>query len=168
MIFSRGNYNFTIQKKKKKKNSCLLLATILFLISCNNGKGENNNDKGNLSEMKSESPMSNEETEAKKLQEPANEASKQNPYKDAKIQVQVFKNDTVKPVSEYKGYGYNILINEELTVHQPHKPGVPGMMGFKSVADAKKAGDFIAYKIRNNSMPPTVSMRELDSLGVLK
>lgn len=66
------------------------------------------------------------------------------------------------------GYGYNILINEALTVHQPHKPGVPGIMGFKSVEDAKKAGDFIAYKIRNNSMPPTVSTQELDSLGVLK
>lgn len=144
------------------------LLAILFLISCTNGKEENENAENNFSEIKSENPVSHEELEARELQEPVNEAPKQNPYKDANIQVRIFKNDTMKPVSEYKGYGYNILINEALTVHQPHKPGVPGMMGFKSVADAKKAGDFIAYKIRNNIMPPTVSMQELDSLGVLK
>lgn len=142
------------------KNYFFLFFAILFLISCNNG-----NDKNNLSEAKPENSLSHE---AKEMQEQAVETSKENPYKDASIKVQIFKNDTVKPSSEYKGYGYNILINEALTVHQPHKPGVPGVMGFKSENDAKRAGDFIAYKIRNNIMPPTVSMQELDSLGVLK
>lgn len=130
------------------------------LFSCSNAKNEAENEK-------SETPMSYEEREMKEMSEKAKQPQA-NPYKDAKIEVIVYNNDTVKQDAKYTGYGYAISVFGAKQVNQPHKPGMPGLSGFKTAADAKKTGDFVAYKIRNNIMPPTVSMQELDSLGVLK
>ena len=65
-------------------------------------------------------------------------------------------------------WGYDIYADGALYIHQPHIPAVPGNKGFKSAQQADAAGNFAVYKIRNNIMPPTISVRELDSLGVLK
>lgn len=126
------------------KKYFLLLPAILFLFSCGNGKDDNKNDgKDSLQPQ-------------------------ENPYKDAKIDVLVYNNDTVKQDAKYTGYGYAILVFGARQVNQPHRPGMPGLEGFKTAADAKKVGEFVAYKIRNNLMPPSVTMQEMDSLGVLK
>ncbi len=149
----------------------LLLPAVLFIFSCGNGKDENNNDEKGSSNVKSENSMSHKEKEMQEMKEMAEKAKQnpqENPYKDAKIDVLVFNNDTIKQDAKYTGYGYAILVFGARQVHQPHKPGMPGLNGFKTAADAKKTGEFVAYKIRNNSMPPTVSMQEMDSLGVLK
>ena len=53
-------------------------------------------------------------------------------------------------------------------IHQPNIPGMPGNRGFKTRAQAEKITELIIYKIKNNIMPPTVTVEELDSLGVLK
>lgn len=126
----------------------LITASILFCLSCTDNKSEGENETQNL---------------------PADTLKpKENPYKNAKIEVIVFDNDTLKQEAKYTGYGYAILVFGERQVNQPHKPGMPGLNGFKTADDAKKVGEFVAYKIRNNIMPPTVSIQELDSLGVLK
>lgn len=115
--------------------------------------------------------MSHEEKEIAEMKEVAEKAKQQpqkNPYKDAQIDVRVYNNDTMKHDAKYTGFGYAILIYGEQQISQPHKPGMPGLNGFKTAADAKKVGEFVAYKIRNNIMPPAVSVQEMDSLGVLK
>lgn len=86
-----------------------------------------------------------------------------NPYKDAVVEIKTFTNE-----ADLKGYGYDIYLNQKLYVHQPHVPAVAGSKGFSTPENAKRTGEFVAYKIRNNIMPPSVSPRELDSLGVLK
>ncbi|MCX6276344.1 MAG: DUF4907 domain-containing protein [Bacteroidetes bacterium] len=86
-----------------------------------------------------------------------------NPYKDATVEIKIFSNE-----SDLQGYGYDIYLNQKLYVHQPHVPAVAGSKGFSTPENAKKTGEFVAYKIRNNIMPPSVSPKELDSLGVLK
>ncbi len=86
-----------------------------------------------------------------------------NPYKDAVVEIKTFSNE-----ADLKGYGYDIYLNQKLYVHQPHVPAVAGSKGFSTPENAKRTGEFVAYKIRNNIMPPSVSPRELDSLGVLK
>jgi len=92
----------------------------------------------------------------KKLEKP-----KDNPYKDAKIET--------KPVKNEDGtWGYELLLEGNLYIKQPHIPAINGNRGFKNDADAKKVGDLMAYKVRNNIMPPSVTPQELDSLGVLK
>ncbi|HRH67618.1 MAG TPA: DUF4907 domain-containing protein [Bacteroidia bacterium] len=65
------------------------------------------------------------------------------------------------------GFGYDILAGGKLYIHQPHIPAIPGNNGFSSAEAAKKAGSFILSKMRKNIMPPSVTKKELDSLGVL-
>lgn len=85
---------------------------------------------------------------------------KENPYKDSKVEVKTFRDSL--------GWGYDIFIDGNQYVHQPHIPAVSGNKGFGTAENAKKTGDFVAYKIKNNMMPPSVTPGELDSLGVLK
>ncbi|HRU61044.1 MAG TPA: DUF4907 domain-containing protein [Bacteroidia bacterium] len=64
------------------------------------------------------------------------------------------------------GYGFDILNGEKIYVHQPTIPAVQGVRGFSSEANAKACGELMVYKIRNGILPPSVSVAELDSLGV--
>lgn len=65
-------------------------------------------------------------------------------------------------------WGYNILFNSNPYITQPSIPSLPGNKGFSTEEKARKAGEFVAYKIKHNIMPPSVSKAELDSLGVLR
>jgi hypothetical protein len=75
-------------------------------------------------------------------------------------------NVTVKTFSENDEWGYDILINDKMYIHQPHIPAVSGNNGFATEAVAKKTGEFVAFKIRNHIMPPSVTPHELDSLQI--
>jgi len=86
-----------------------------------------------------------------------------NPYENAQVEIKTFANDPA-----LGGFGYDIFIDHQPYVHQPHVPAVAGNKGFSSPENAKRAGEFVAYKIKHNMMPPSVSPHELDSLGVLK
>ena len=79
-----------------------------------------------------------------------------------KLEVKTYQND-----STIIGWGYDIYADGALYIHQPHIPAVPGNKGFQSAQKAETAGNFAVYKIRNNIMPPAISVKELDSLGVL-
>lgn len=84
-----------------------------------------------------------------------------NPYADAEL--------TVKTIpSANKTFGYDILIYGRPLIHQPSVPGLPGNEGFKTEDAARKVGDLVVKKLKNNEMPPTVSIEELNVLGVLK
>src|ERR1051325_12105444 len=144
------------------KKYFLLLPLVVFIFACGNGKDENKNDGKDSSEVKTENPM-NEIEMTKEMAEKQKQNPQPNPYKDAKIDVVVYNNDTVKQDAKYTGYGYKILIYGAPQVNQPHKPGMPGLEGFKTAAYAKKVGEFVAYKIRNNIMPPSITMQEMDS-----
>jgi hypothetical protein len=69
------------------------------------------------------------------------------------------------PVSE-NTYGYNILINNKVLIHQPAIPGVPGNKSFASLADAEKVAKLAIRKIKQGLVPPTIKKRELDSLKI--
>lgn len=79
------------------------------------------------------------------------------PYKNAKISTQII-------TSEGNTFGYNILIDGEILIHQSSIPCMPGNKGFRTKEQAKLVADFVAAKINNNQMPPTVTTNELDSL----
>lgn len=65
-------------------------------------------------------------------------------------------------------WGYDILLNGKLYVHQLCIPAVDGNKCFNSETDARRTADIVAEKIRNNIFPPTVSKEELEYLGVIK
>ena len=83
-----------------------------------------------------------------------------NPYRDAYLTAVIIP-------SENGTFGYNILMYGSILVHQPSRPGLPGNEGFATEADAMKVAELVISKIRNNEMPPTVTIGELRELGVL-
>ena len=89
-----------------------------------------------------------------------------NQYENSKITVQVFKVDSIE-TNGSRGWGYDIMIDNNLYIHQPNIPAIMGNNGFSSEEHARKAGEFVVYKIRKNIMPPTVTPEELDSMGVI-
>jgi hypothetical protein len=70
--------------------------------------------------------------------------------------------------SANNSFGYDILLDRKLLVHQPNIPGLPGNEGFSTKERAQKVADFVVKKIRNNEMPPMLSMEDLNAMGVLK
>ncbi len=82
---------------------------------------------------------------------------KENPYKGAHI-------TTIIIPSENNTFGYDISINGAVLVHQSSRPGMSGNKGFDTKEQAQKVADLVIKKIRNNEMPPTVTMKELEKI----
>ena len=74
---------------------------------------------------------------------------------------------TIHTFQTETGWGYDILIKNKVYVHQPVIPAIPGKNGFKNENDARKTAVLVSKKIAENIMPPSVTIRELDSIGVL-
>jgi len=97
----------------------------------------------------------------------ADEATRQeikqqkSPYANADITIKVIP-------SANNTFGYDILLYGRPLVHQPNIPGLPGNEGFTTEEKAQTVAEFVVKKIRNNEMPPTVTMEDLNAMGVLK
>lgn len=89
------------------------------------------------------------------------DADKDNPYREVDLRIAII------GASE-NTYGYDILIDGRILIHQPHIPAVPGNEGFASQADARKVADFVVRQIRDGVFPPTVSLGDLATLSVLR
>jgi hypothetical protein len=63
-------------------------------------------------------------------------------------------------------YGYDILSDGRLFVHQTNLPGLPGNEGCRTKADAETLAAFVIAKIQRGEMPPSVTTEELDSLKI--
>ena len=84
-----------------------------------------------------------------------------NPYKDAEIRAVVIS-------SENNTFGYDIYLYDAILIHQPSRPGLSGNAGFATTEDAMKVAEFVIKKIHNNEMPPTITLKELEKLVILK
>lgn len=82
-------------------------------------------------------------------------------------EVIIFKNDTSQ-MPEAGGYGYIIKLDGNPYIFQATIPAISGNKGFTNVMDAEKTAGLVAYKLRNHINPPSVSVAELDSLGISK
>jgi hypothetical protein len=92
----------------------------------------------------------------------ADEAVKQiNPYTNTEISIKIIP-------STNNTFGYEILLHGRPFVHQPSIPGLPGNQGFTTTEKARTVAEFVVKKIRNNEMPPTVTIDDLNDMGVLK
>lgn len=68
--------------------------------------------------------------------------------------------------SEAGGFGYEIYINGIKSIEQPCMPVVTGYRGFPDSTKAAKVAALVIAKIYANKLPPSVSRKEMDSLGV--
>ena len=84
-----------------------------------------------------------------------------NPYKDVALSCKIIS-------SENNTFGYEILMNGRLYIHQTNIPGLPGNMGFKNKETAKNVANLVISKIRKNEMPPSVTTSELNKLNALQ
>ena len=76
---------------------------------------------------------------------------------------------TIRIISSVSGtFGYDILLQGRPYVHQPSIPALPGNEGFTTRERAQRVAELVVKKIRNNEIPPTVTIEELNSMGVLK
>ncbi len=64
-------------------------------------------------------------------------------------------------------WGYQLLRDGKVMIDQKNIPAIQGNRGFSSKEKAELMGDFILEKVKNGGFPPTVSIEEMDSLGVL-
>jgi hypothetical protein len=121
------------------KNLKISIWLVVFVIlSCNND--EKNNSARNTVVNKSEQPQ-------------------------RKIEIMIFRNDTI-PGSNLTGFGYDIHVDGNPYVHQPHVPAVSGLKGFLTEEDARKAAEYVSRKFEMTNSLPRVSKEELDSLGI--
>jgi hypothetical protein len=107
--------------------------------------------------------ISAEQTTGKKevKKEATQQKEKNNPYAKAQITTKIIS-------SANKTFGYEIIVNGKTLVRQPSIPAMPGNDGFTTKEKAQKVADFVVKKIRNNEMPPTVTVEDLNKMGVLK
>jgi hypothetical protein len=135
----------------KKENLIILLLCGILLVL-----GYNSIVLTRLSSTSGEKEGFQPEQQTKEIQT----KTEVNPYANANLQTEVIANKDGT-------FGYRILLNRSPIIAQPNIPGLPGNAGFTDSVKAQKTANLILHKIRNNIMPPSVTVEELDSLGVL-
>lgn len=85
-------------------------------------------------------------------------------HKDMQIEVRTY---AVKDSADkLKGYGYDLYVDGKKTIHQPIIPAVPGNDAFATEDDAKRTGDMAAAKMKATGSFPSLTIHELDSIGI--
>lgn len=82
-----------------------------------------------------------------------------NPYADSVVTTTILTNPDGT-------FGYDILIDGNIYVHQPTKPAVGGNVGFATEAEAKQVADLVISKIKNNILPPSVTSEEITNFVI--
>jgi hypothetical protein len=72
----------------------------------------------------------------------------------------------VKPIQTPLGWGYDIIADEKIYIHQEFIPAVSGKHGFKTKEDALTVGKKVIEKISTGKLP-SLTIRELKEMGVL-
>ncbi|TRZ72145.1 MAG: DUF4907 domain-containing protein [Bacteroidetes bacterium] len=64
-------------------------------------------------------------------------------------------------------WGYDILVDNKLTVHQTSIPSLPGNEGFKTKEGAEKVAKLIIKKMKKGEMPPSIDAKEMKKLKAI-
>jgi hypothetical protein len=71
----------------------------------------------------------------------------------------------LKAIQTSKGWGYDILTDGKIYIHQNIIPAIPGEYGFRTKEDALAVGQKVYERVMAGKMP-MVSMEEVKELGV--
>lgn len=132
---------------KNSKRTTTLFLTALFVSALFPGTSISAN--GNASKEEEKQEVKQEVKQQK------------SPYANAEITIKIIPSTNTT-------FGYDILSYGKPLVHQPNIPALPGNEGFSTREEAQAVAEFVVKKIRKNEMPPTVTIEDLNKLGVLK
>lgn len=65
-------------------------------------------------------------------------------------------------------FGYDIIADGKMIIHQPSVPGMPGNEGFETKESAGKVSQLVIAKIKKGEMPPTITKEEMQKLKAIK
>jgi len=71
----------------------------------------------------------------------------------------------VKTFQTDLGWGYDILTNDSVFIHQEFIPAIEGRKGFATETDAKLIGGLAVSKMRNRKLP-MITLSEIDSCKI--
>jgi hypothetical protein len=71
------------------------------------------------------------------------------------------------PFQTAYGWGYNIMADNKIFIHQDYIPYVSGKQGFKTREDALLVGNRVIQKISKDELP-TINQKDLNDLGIFK
>jgi hypothetical protein len=71
----------------------------------------------------------------------------------------------IETIKTNSGWGYNVLINNKIYIHQEFIPGVEGNQAFASEKEAEKVANLVMIKMKKGVLP-SIKKNELDSLKV--
>lgn len=76
----------------------------------------------------------------------------------------------LKTFKTTNGWGYDILKDDKVYIHQEIIPAIEGFKSFTTEAEAEKVGKLVIQKIKNKEGGglPQVTREEIDSLQILK
>ncbi len=137
----------------------LIITLLVFSVACNNADQPKENETPKAAENAAASPSPAQEMAPSA--DTMSQKKMESPASNSKLTVKTYKN-------EDSGWGYDILANDKPYIHQPHIPAVPGIRGFSTEEKAMKAAEFVISKIKKGAGMPTISVKEMDSLGVTK
>ena len=72
----------------------------------------------------------------------------------------------VKTIQNSLGWGYEVWKDGALIINQTHIPAIQGLRAFASQEQAQNAVDIIKIKLDKGIFPPTISIDELQGIGV--
>ena len=72
----------------------------------------------------------------------------------------------VKAIQTRQGWGYDILTDGKIYIHQEFIPAIPGKRAFRTEAEALKVGRKVISKMSLKQMP-TITVEELKEMGIL-
>jgi hypothetical protein len=73
----------------------------------------------------------------------------------------------LKPIQTSKGWGYDILQDGKIFIHQDIIPAVAGGHGFRSREDALAVGQLVYDRVKAGQMP-MVTAEEVRKMGVIQ
>lgn len=74
----------------------------------------------------------------------------------------------IKIIQLKQGWGYEILNNKKVYIHQEIIPAIEGRKAFVNKADAEKVANLLLKKLQQKKGLPQITLEEIDSLQITK